>query len=68
MAVSSSKRAMFVCGDFGMSDVYMLNNVGPSIDPCGTPAKIGWKEEKLSFILTETLSKALEMSMKTAQV
>jgi len=51
-----------------MSDVYMLNNVGPSIDSCGTPAKIGWKEEKLSFILTETLSKALEMSMKTAQV
>jgi len=21
--------------------------------PCGTPAKIGWKEEKLPFILTE---------------
>ena len=31
----------------------MLNNVGPSMDPCATPAKIGWKEEKLSFILTE---------------
>ena len=24
-----------------------------SIDLSGTPAKIGWKEEKLSFILTE---------------
>jgi len=31
----------------------MLNSVGPRIEPCGTPAKIGWKEEKLSFILTK---------------
>ena len=44
---------MFVCGDCGMSDVWMLNNVGPSMDPYETAAKIGWKEEKLSFILTE---------------
>jgi len=31
----------------------MLNYVGPSINPCGAPAKIGLKEEKLSFILIE---------------
>ena len=30
-----------------------MNNIGPSIDPCGTPYNIESGSEKLSFILTE---------------
>ena len=38
MVVSSAYVTLFtVCGGVGMSDVYMLNNVGESTPPCGTP-------------------------------
>ena len=28
---------VYATGGFGMSDMYMLNNVGDSTPPCGTP-------------------------------
>jgi len=31
----------------------MLNSIGPSLEPLGTPADIGLRSEMLSFILTE---------------
>ena len=35
-----------------MSFIYIKNNRGPKIDPCGTPQVISFLEEVSSFIVT----------------
>ena len=38
--------------DFGISDVYKLYNSGDNVEPCGTPANIGFHRDTALSILT----------------
>lgn len=52
IAVSSAYIAISIPGLLGMSLVKMLNNVGPSTEPCGTPVLISLLVDVVCSIIT----------------
>ena len=50
---------MFVLLMVEMSLIYILNNTGPKIDPCGTPVLIYFKPDSLTLFLTYCFETAL---------
>jgi hypothetical protein len=45
-------KANFVGIDFSMSDVYRLYNIGDNVEPCGTPANIGFHSDTSHSVFT----------------